>query len=866
MALSLEQRGSGRALVIFSGPAAPGDTTSAPGLPAAAKAALGPAPWIVSVNARGPEGLQQILGFARVNRADLWLAAVVAFSAGGQKLRQLRLEALKLAEPGPLAWVSVDAMHSEKPPLPLHVQTARDLVAQARVGALTLVLTHTYIQPDTFTSTVEMARLATGWPLAMPPRGTTVARGEGPEAQPAGWQGALAVYSTGSTPADKDAHIWQARVLMPYVLRQHVRGLVELDGRPEVIPVSAAAPSSSSPEATPVVLDLGSPGGTNAAPSPKPPSSTVPASYVPETPSVTPPAAEPHRILLVGDSLAIGLQKPLRERAVKLRVPFASSAQQGTTIRQWLTGKGLTKPLAAVLDGAKPTLTLVSLGTNDMRGNDPAAAGREGGQLVDLLLRNGAGAVGWILPPTMPFAERGFRAALLDELARRTIRSFDSTKLVLTRGGDQIHPDANSYALWANAIADWWPFSLLASGAFPTPSPSASAPPSPPVNPPSSASPAPALVTLLAQIDARWPNRARGTDGILGDAAHQQRLSDHNTGDALDITSDAANGPPLDALAAALLRDPRTHYVIWNRRIANVEIAGGTWRPYTGTSAHTDHLHLSIYPAKRNDASAWNLSAEAPSEPGDVWVAGIGKMRFDPDYVARVVTAENGAARSLEGLKALAVAARTFARGAMLQTPGLGTAVNPLKNGQSFQVCAAGAPAALCMRAAQETLGGLALYRGKLITANHVAGAPWPAGQKHGVGPGLANTERYVTYNEGKHGAAVTPTPIGLATNPQNRGCLSQNGAEALGGAWGYRFGDILRFFYGDDVDLTIAEYHGTPPSTPPAPSDPAPRAPSGPASPPAPREPASPSSSGSDGLVAAGAVALGLAVLGAVT
>src|SRR3954471_9237166 len=104
MTLALDQTGGGRALVIFAGPGAPGDTTTAPGLPAAAKAALGPAPWIVSVNARGAEGLQQILGFARVNRADLWLAAVVAFSAGGQKLRQLRLEGLTLGEPGALAW------------------------------------------------------------------------------------------------------------------------------------------------------------------------------------------------------------------------------------------------------------------------------------------------------------------------------------------------------------------------------------------------------------------------------------------------------------------------------------------------------------------------------------------------------------------------------------------------------------------------------------------------------------------------------------------------------------------------------------------------------------------------------------------
>ena len=50
--------------------------------------------------------------------------------------------------------------------------------------------------------------------------------------------------------------------------------------------------------------------------------------------------------------------------------------------------------------------------------------------------------------------------------------------------------------------------------------------------------PAPTLVQLLAQLDAAWPTRSRASDGILGDASHQARKSDHNTGDALDITLD----------------------------------------------------------------------------------------------------------------------------------------------------------------------------------------------------------------------------------------------------------------------------------------------------------------------------------------
>jgi hypothetical protein len=119
--------------------------------------------------------------------------------------------------------------------------------------------------------------------------------------------------------------------------------------------------------------------------------------------------------------------------------------------------------------------------------------------------------------------------------------------------------------------------------------------------------PAPALLALRDQLDARWPLRSRASDGILGDAAHQARASDHNQGNALDVTHDPVNGPDLEALADMLLRDERTHYVIWNRRIRNRAFEDGAWRPYSGASPHTEHLHVSIDPTRRDDASGWQL-------------------------------------------------------------------------------------------------------------------------------------------------------------------------------------------------------------------------------------------------------------------
>ena len=134
---------------------------------------------------------------------------------------------------------------------------------------------------------------------------------------------------------------------------------------------------------------------------------------------------------------------------------------------------------------------------------------------------------------------------------------------------------------------------------------------------------APALRRLLAQIDAIWPNRLRVSDGTLPSAEHHiaNPTSDHERGDALDITNDsrttlvqlpngrlqfAGLGPNLDDLADLLFQDSRTHYVIWNRRIATRERAHGAWRPYTNPgNPHTRHMHLSIYPEMRNDVSDW---------------------------------------------------------------------------------------------------------------------------------------------------------------------------------------------------------------------------------------------------------------------
>lgn len=121
------------------------------------------------------------------------------------------------------------------------------------------------------------------------------------------------------------------------------------------------------------------------------------------------------------------------------------------------------------------------------------------------------------------------------------------------------------------------------------------------VTPPRTAGPSPAARRALADADRRWPNRKRASDGIMGDAAHQARPSDHNVGNAVDVTHDPA-GPTGDELAELAIGDPRVSYVIWSRRIWS---AGRGWRPYTGPDPHTSHVHVSIRATAREDASPW---------------------------------------------------------------------------------------------------------------------------------------------------------------------------------------------------------------------------------------------------------------------
>jgi peptidoglycan hydrolase-like protein with peptidoglycan-binding domain len=114
------------------------------------------------------------------------------------------------------------------------------------------------------------------------------------------------------------------------------------------------------------------------------------------------------------------------------------------------------------------------------------------------------------------------------------------------------------------------------------------------------------LITLIDQVDQKFPSRDRHNDETIGDLAHQQRDSDHNPHirdgamgvvTALDITHDPAVGFDAQVFADSLraAKDPRIKYVIFNGRIFSSTESPWVWQARNrGSGDHSEHVHVSV--------------------------------------------------------------------------------------------------------------------------------------------------------------------------------------------------------------------------------------------------------------------------------
>lgn len=134
------------------------------------------------------------------------------------------------------------------------------------------------------------------------------------------------------------------------------------------------------------------------------------------------------------------------------------------------------------------------------------------------------------------------------------------------------------------------------------------------------------LIQLRNEVNIAYPNRSKASDGTIGDASHSSRTSQHNPNPAgvvtaMDITHDPSHGLDAGVLANKLINDPRTWYVIWNRKIWEA----GRWTNYTGSSPHDKHVHISTKqtPGSYDNDAKWGIiqADMATNQQIDEWIS-----------------------------------------------------------------------------------------------------------------------------------------------------------------------------------------------------------------------------------------------------
>jgi len=196
--------------------------------------------------------------------------------------------------------------------------------------------------------------------------------------------------------------------------------------------------------------------------------------------AVTPASKRPtvrkgERVLVMGDSLGVGLATPLKALVLDekaLDASFGAIACGGTACFQYTNpryagGCGSCFPtsncsttLRKTLDEYKPSLVLVSFGTNEAFGTVDAATIVQSVKDLVAALRAAGASVIWIGPPKLParYVNSTLRPeiikAMRETVAGLDVPYFDSSLLDIPQF-DGIHATPKGYAGWAGAVWQW---------------------------------------------------------------------------------------------------------------------------------------------------------------------------------------------------------------------------------------------------------------------------------------------------------------------------------------------------------------------------------------------------------------------------
>jgi lysophospholipase L1-like esterase len=165
------------------------------------------------------------------------------------------------------------------------------------------------------------------------------------------------------------------------------------------------------------------------------------------------------RILLVGDSLSVGLRFPLSALAKESGFELKHIGKEGTAMNAWSADTGHGASLNGELSGWRPSVVLVSLGTNDeaIKKYNPSAnvVTQQAPYLTRLLakVRASGAQVLWIGPPANTFMSPELRKLIRESVGAD--HYFPSEKYDLQKQPDGIHPTVKGYGAWGGAIWRW---------------------------------------------------------------------------------------------------------------------------------------------------------------------------------------------------------------------------------------------------------------------------------------------------------------------------------------------------------------------------------------------------------------------------
>lgn len=155
------------------------------------------------------------------------------------------------------------------------------------------------------------------------------------------------------------------------------------------------------------------------------------------------------RVLLLGDSLGVGISAPLREQLDAAGVTLISEPHVGWTARQ--TANLLTSRPDFAADAV-----VYSLGSNDGALFDPSSEAAAVQMLVDAARARGARRIIWIVPPNYGLSAPPSPATKAKQEAFTALWPSDVERLqgpTELLGSDGIHLPPNGYRTLAESVA-----------------------------------------------------------------------------------------------------------------------------------------------------------------------------------------------------------------------------------------------------------------------------------------------------------------------------------------------------------------------------------------------------------------------------